>query len=232
MLLSYTLPLKLPFINRITVGATESAAPAVVKRAKKCLSFILRDWFSEGKLISATADCHKTKPNFSCQGQLPVSLRPLVWGEGAVVHRLSLVRTDQPFIALDTSYLFLLFRSFQFYCPFWGCCAWDFRVGVVSHCTMGMFWGLQHFCYWLVQRYAWNWVKIRPPLKTVPWCNSILLRPSLQGNFKWPTFKMLKFWRNSEAFWSFFYIWFGFLYIQVSWELRDNGVVKNLQFWP
>ena len=78
MLLSYTLPLKPPFINRITVGATESAAPAVVKRAKKCLSFILRDWFSEGKLIYAMADCHKTKPNFSCQGQLPVSLRPLV----------------------------------------------------------------------------------------------------------------------------------------------------------
>ena len=24
----------------------------------------------------------------------------------------------------------------------------------------------------------------RPPLKTVPWCNSILHRPSLQGNFK------------------------------------------------
>ena len=80
----------------------------------------------------------------------------------------SVMSNLQPFIALDTSYLFLLFRSFQFYCPFWGCCAWDFRVGVVSHCTMGMFWGLQHFCYWLVQRYAWNWVKIRPPTENSP----------------------------------------------------------------
>ena len=41
------------------------------------------------------------------------------------------------------------------------------------------------------------------------------------------TFDILKFSNDSEAFWSFFYIWFGFLCAQLSSELRDNGVVKN-----
>ena len=43
-------------------------------------------------------------------------------------------------------------------------------------------------------------------------------------------FNILNFYHDSEAFWSFFYIWFGFLCAEVSWEFRGNGDLKNLQF--
>ena len=44
--------------------------------------------------------------------------------------------------------------------------------------------------------------------------------------------RYIKFKHDSEAFWSFFYSWFGLLELKSLLGNTDNGVVKNLQYCP
>ena len=51
-------------------------------------------------------------------------------------------------------------------------------VGVVSNCTMGIFWGRYHFFQWLLRGFTGNWVK------SIPYCNSAQSRPNPTQNLK------------------------------------------------
>lgn len=60
------------------------------------------------------------------------------------------------------------------------------RVGVVSKCSMGLFWRRYRVFYWLLRACVGNWVKVRPPKPTVQFDDTV---PVPNAASKWSMMK-------------------------------------------